>query len=635
MILGLLTFLLFAPVRKHDFINYDDTLYVTESPLILAGLTGEGVQKAVLEPHAFMWHPLTTISHQLDVTLFGLDAGSHHMTSVLLHSLSAALLFLLLRKLTGSFWRSLIVAALFAWHPLRVESVAWVSERKDTLCTLFWILTLFAYLRYVRDATKQNYLLLFMVYLLGIMTKPLIVTLPCLLLLLDVWPLKRLPLSSLENLASFKASLGKIRELVVEKLPLFGLSFLLAFLTWKSQSGGGIIRSMGHFSLGERLGNAVISYVRYLGKLIWPQDLVVFYPHPGQWPVVFVGGALVILILLTVWVWRRRSIAPWELLGWLWFLGLMVPAIGIVQAGGQAMADRYTYFSTVGLVIAIVWTVGEWCRRQNWQFTQLALVTALPLAALAFLTAKQITYWRNSESLFRHVLAASPNNIVGYENLSSALMSQGKLNDAVAVAVEGLKHYPNLPLLHNNLGMAYSALGQRAAAMEQYQMALSAKPDFPASLNNLGNLLREGGDVSGAVRLLERALQLEPEDFEVMNNLALAYEEADRKEEAFKLYQKAIQTNPNYAQAFLNLGLMFYERKHYPEAIQLIQRAAMLKPQLAQAQAALFYALAESGRLSDARLAGNNAIRLAEQQGMPELVTELKRNFTRYGLPKP
>lgn len=635
LILGLFTFLLFSPVRQHDFINYDDPLYVTESPLILAGLSWQGVERAILEPHAFMWHPLTTISHQMDVSLYGLEAGAHHLTSVILHSVSAGLLFLLLRMMTGSLWRSLLVAAVFAWHPLRVESVAWISERKDVLCTLFWILTLFAYVRYVRETTIGNYLLLFVVYLIGITTKPLIVTLPCLLLLLDVWPLKRMPASILQSWQGAQDGLRCIRQLFYEKIPLFALSFLLAYLTWKAQSGGGIIRTMGHFSLGERLGNALISYVRYLGKLVWPQDLVVFYPHPGQWPVVLVLGAGILLVGITCLVFRRRQSAPWEMIGWFWFLGLLVPAIGIVQAGGQAMADRYTYFSTVGIVIALIWTIGEMMKKLNWPFPRLAVFAGLPLVLLGLLTARQLTYWRNSESLFRHVLAASPGNIVGYENLSTALMAQGKLDEAVSVALEGLKYHPKLPLLHNNLGLAYSALGQRAAAVEQYQIALTANPDFPASLNNLGNLLREDGKVSEAARLLEHALLLEPEDVEVMNNLALVYEDAGRKEDASRLYQKAIGINPSYAQPYLNLGVLFYEQKRFPEAINLIQQAVALKPQLAQAQAALFFALAEAGRLAEAKTVGGNAIRLAEQQGARELVVELQRSFARYGLPKP
>lgn len=635
LILGLLTFLLFSPVRHHDFLNYDDTLYVTESPLILDGLSGEGVKRALLEPHAYMWHPLTTVSHELDVTLFGMDAGAHHLVNVLIHAISASLLFLLLRAMTGSLWRALFVAALFGWHPLRVESVAWISERKDTLCTLFWILTLFAYVRYVRNTTKQNHLLLFVTYLLGIMTKPLIVTLPCLLLLMDVWPLKRLPSEALASFDSIKANLGKIRQLVIEKLPLFCLAFALAFLTWKSQSSGGSIHSMGHYSLVERLSNAMVSYVRYLGKLAWPQDLIVFYPHPGQWPIPLVMGALLVLISVSIWVYRRRLQQPWELVGWLWFLGLLVPAIGLVQAGGQAMADRYTYFSCVGILIAVVWSTGEWLKKEGWGTAGLVATATLPLIACAWLTHTQLTYWRNSETLFRHALAASPGNVVGYENLGSALLARGKLDDAIAVMIEGLKVHPGRPLLHNNLGLAYASRGEKPAAAEQYRLALTSEPNYAAARSNLGNLLRESGDAAGAVRELETALKSAPHDAEIMNNLALALEEVGRKEDAYQHYHEAIQTNPRYAEAYLNLGVLLYENKQLNEALPLFQRAVALKPELIQAHMALFFVLAESGKLADAKQAATVAWRLAEQQNRPDLTEELSKGLARYGLPKP
>jgi tetratricopeptide (TPR) repeat protein len=635
LILGLLTFVLFSPVRHHEFINYDDTLYITESPLVLDGLSVAGIKRALLEPHAFMWHPLTTVSHQLDITLFGLDAGAHHLMNVLIHAVSTGLLFLLLRSMTGSLWRALIVAALFAWHPLRVESVAWISERKDTLCTLFWILTLFAYVRYVRHATKQNYLLLFVTYLFGIMTKPLIVTLPCLLLLLDVWPLKRFPSEALSGVVGFKTNFGRIRQLVMEKLPLFGLAFALACLTWHSQSSGGIIRTMGHFTLGERLGNAVVSYVRYLGKLFWPQDLVVFYPHPGQWPLPLVMGAVAVLLFISVWVYRRRLASPWELVGWFWFLGLLVPAIGIVQAGGQAMADRYSYFSTVGVLVAVIWSAGEWLKKQGWPTAGLVGTAVLPLLVCVGLTHGQLKYWRNSETLFRHTLAASPGNVVGYENLGSALIGNGKINEGIAVMIAGLQVHPGRPLLHSNLGLAYARLGQKQAAAEQYRLALASDPDYASARSNLGNLLRENGDAAGAVRELETALKSEPHDAEIMNNLALALEETGRKDEAYQRYHEAIQANPRYAEARLNLGVLLYENKNLKEALPLFQQAVALKPELIQAHMALFFALAESGKLADARQAAVVAWRLAERQNRPDLIAELNKGLVRYGLPKP
>lgn len=627
-----LTFLLFSPVRQHEFINYDDTHYITESPLVLGGLNSAGIKAAFTEPHFFMWHPLTTLSHQMDVTLFGLDPGAHHLMNAFLHSLNAAMLFILLRTMTGSHWRALIVAALFAWHPLRVESVAWAAERKDTLSTLFWLLTLLAYARYAAKPGGKSFALVIVSFALGIMTKPLIVTLPCVLLLLDIWPLKRLPAEALAGRAAWKKHWPTVQRLVKEKLPLFVLSGLLSVLTWQAQSSGGIIRTTDQFSVVERLSNAVVGYARYLGKLVWPQDLVVFYPHPGQWAWPPVIGAGVLVAGISVWVIRRRATHPWELVGWLWFMGVLFPAIGIVQSGGQSMADRYSYVAVIGILIALIWTGEVVSRQKGWRNAGLILTVFLPLLGYIWLTRVQLSYWQNSETLFRHVLAASPGNVVGYENLGSALIARGKLEEAVAVITEGLKVHPGRPILHNNLGLAYRALGQSNAAIEQYRLALQSDPSSSAARSNLGNALRESGDIAGAVRELEAALKLAPRDAETMNNLALAYEEAGRKQDAFRLYQAALTASPGNVEVHVNLGTLLMELGRKEEAVAICRQAVSLRPDFLEANAALFFVLADAGKLAEAREAGNRALQLAKVQNRPDMVRTLEGELARYGL---
>jgi len=631
-LLFLLTLLLFSSVRQHEFINYDDQLYMTESPLVLGGLSSDAMVAAFTSHHAYMWHPLTTISHQLDVSLFGLDAGAHLMMNVVYHALTAALLFILLRSMTGTYWRALIVAALFAWHPLRVESVAWVSERKDVMYGLFWMLTLLAYNRYAKQPDLKNYALVFITYALGILTKPLIVTLPCVLLLLDVWPLKRLPSEAFKDKASLRKHWPTLLKLFKEKLPLFALSGLLSVMTWKMQSFGGIIRSTDQFTMVERVTNALVSYVRYLGKMIWPQDLVAFYPHPGQWPWPIVLGAALALVAISAWVIRRRSTQPWELVGWLWFLGSLFPAIGIVQAGGQSMADRYSYVACIGILIAVVWSGEELSRRKGWRNAGLIFTVMLPLLAFIWLTRVQLSYWRNSETLFRHVLAASPGNVVGYENLGSALIAQGKMEEAVSILNEGLHAHPGRPNLHNSLGLAYRALGQPQAANEQYRRALISKPKFGAARNNLGNLLRESGEVAGAVQMLEEALKLEPNDAETMNNLALAYEDAGRKPDALRFYQSAIKANPRNVEAHVNLGILLMELGQKEEALTVCRQATLLKPDFVEAQFALFYTLAESGKMAEAKATASLVMQMAQQQNRPDIMRSLEAELSRRGL---
>ncbi|HEY1174279.1 MAG TPA: tetratricopeptide repeat protein [Verrucomicrobiae bacterium] len=634
LILFLLTLLLFSPVRHNEFTNYDDPIYITESPLVLNGLSWDGIQAAFTGHHAYMWHPLTTISHQLDITLFGLNAGAHQMMNVVYHGLCTALLFVLLRSMTGSYWRSLIVTALFAWHPLRVESIAWVAERKDTMYGLFWVLTLLAYHRYATKTDGKNYALLFFTFALGILTKPTIVTLPCVLLLLDIWPLKRLPVEVFDGKEQWKKHWPILRKLLVEKLPLFALSGLLAVLTWKMQSLGGIIRTTGQIGMIERLGNAVVSYVRYLGKLVWPQDLVVFYPHPGQWPWGLVIIALIMVIGLSFFVFRRRKTQPWELVGWCWFLGVLFPVIGVVQSGGQSMADRYTYVACIGVLIAVIWTGEQISRQKGWRGTGLTLTVLLPLLCYITLTHTQLSYWRNSETLFRHTLAASPGNVIGYDNLGSTLIAQGRMEEAVAVITEGLQAHPGRAVLHNNLGLAYRSLGQPKAAIEQYRLALKSSPGFATAHSNLGNILRETGDLNGAIYELQEALKSDPNDTEAMNNLALTFEEAGRKYDALRLYQSAIIANPLNVEAHVNMGTLLLDLGRKEEALAICQRAVALRPNFVEANMALLYSLTATGKMTEAKALAGRVHQLAQMQNRPDIRHLLEAEVKRAGLDK-
>jgi tetratricopeptide (TPR) repeat protein len=535
LVLVLVTLALYWPATRGDFINFDDDLYVTTNVHVQKGLAWESIKWACLNPVCCNWHPVTMWSHMAVCQVFGPNPWGHHLTNVLLHALNAGLVFGLLRQMTGARWRSLLVAALFALHPLRVESVAWVAERKDVLSGFFGLLALMAYARYAQGRGRKSearspkpeaagpslshlpssifYLLSLFLFALGLMSKPVLVTWPFVMLLLDYWPLRRLPLKTQDS--RLKASL----PLLLEKLPFFALSAVASVVTFVVQQRGGSLAAGEHLPLGARNGNALISYCRHLGKLFWPTELAVFYPHPGPWPLgkVLLAGGWLLVISGLVWVSRRR--APYLLVGWLWFVGMLVPMIGLVQTGGQAMADRHTYLPSLGLLILTIWGAGELTRRWRHQARALSVAGGAAIVLCLGLTRQQIGYWRDSEALFRQALAVTENNDVARNGLGIALGKKGQLDEAIRQFQEAIRLKPDHADAYNSLGAALGKKGQMDEATREFQEALRLNPDHAEAHNNLGAALYQKGQTDEAIRQFQEALRLRPEYAGARRNL--------------------------------------------------------------------------------------------------------------------
>jgi len=560
-------------VAAADFTNYDDPDYVTANPHVRAGLTTAGVRWAVTAMAAANWHPLTWISHMLDVTAFGLVPGPHHLSSVAYHALATVLLFVVLFRITGrdraSLYRAAVVAALFAIHPLHVESVAWVSERKDVLSTVFWMLTLLAYSRYVTRPSPGRYALVVAGLAMGLAAKPMLVTLPFVLLLLDVWPLGR-----------WTAAARVRRNLVVEKLPLIALAAASSVVTIVAQHSAGAVRDTSAIGLGDRLANAVVAYWTYLAKAIWPTNLAAFYPYSdASLAVVLLGAAGLLAISAAAALWRRR--APYLFVGWFWYLGTLVPVIGIVQVGNQAMADRYTYVPLVGIFIAAVWGVGELTK--HWRLARVVLpaVAAVVIVAFVTLTRAQAATWRDSETLWRHALAVTDNNYFAHGGLGAAMLSRGDdagaesefraalrirpnladvQNDLGSLLAgrgrvdEALQHFRQAVELdsrfaeaHHNLGMALWQRGRPADAIAEFTASLRINPDLPRTHNDLGRVLATSGRVADAIPHFLEAVRLAPDAIEMRYNAALALSSAGRMDEARQQLNAALSIDPRHA----------------------------------------------------------------------------------------
>jgi len=507
--LAILTLIVFAPVRDAGFINYDDDRYVTENVHVRQGLTLEGLRWAWTTGHAANWHPLTWFSHMLDCELFGMDAGDHHLTSLVLHVINALLLFVVLDRMTGAAWRSAWVAAIFAIHPLHVESVAWVAERKDVLSTLFGLAALWAYARYARQPGLASYVTVFVLLALGLMAKPMLVSLPFLLLLLDAWPLARFGRQPWPRL-------------VVEKLPLFGLGALSAAVTFAVQRSGGAMGSFEQYPLSARIPNAVIACATYLRKAIWPDDLAVFYPHPGSafshWQL-GASAAVILAISVAALRWRRPHPALWT--GWLWYLISLVPVLGLVQVGEQAMADRYTYVPLIGCLVALAWLVPDFGDRSAARGS-VAVLASLAVVALAVTARVQVGQWRDSTTLFRHALEVTRNNYIAHNSLGVALSRAGREDEAARHFREALRLSPRNADAHYNLALSLVEEGRLDEALAHFQSATRSRPDFVKAHYNYGTLLAERGQWGEAVIHLSKVVELEPGHAEAHYNLGVA-----------------------------------------------------------------------------------------------------------------
>jgi len=611
ILLAVVTVLLYLPMRNHGFVDYDDPDYVLNNVQIKKGVTGEGIIWALTRSHSSNWHPLTWISHMLDWQMFGDKAGGHHMVNLLFHTLNTVLLLLVLRKLTGSLWRSAFVAALFAWHPLHVESVAWVSERKDVLSGFFWILTIWAYGHYVEKRSWQRYTLTLVFFALGLMSKPMVVTLPCVLLLLDWWPLRRWDWPGKADDAAAPRKTESLGFLLVEKIPFIALTIGSSLATFWAQKAGGAVASVSIIPLENRIANAFISYQRYLEMMFLPRNLAVIYPHPqGDWTWWRLTIAILLLVaVLAVGVWLARR-KGYLITGWLWYLGSLVPMIGLVQVGSQALADRYTYIPLIGVFVMIVWGLAELVNRWPQLKEGLAITGGLALVACLTLTSMQLRVWKDSYALFGHAAKVVPRNFIAHRNLGDFYVGRGDYDVGFGHFKKALEYLPKYTEVHNNWGVALFKQNKHAESVPHFLKALEIKKDNTEARINLANALTLLGKTDEAIGHYQEVLKVKPQFADAHNNLGNAYVFKQRYDEAIACYTEALRLKPEYAEAHTGLGLALSKKGRADEALTSYRESLRLNPNLMEAHHNLALSLAGKGLLDEAMLHYAEAVRL-------------------------
>jgi tetratricopeptide (TPR) repeat protein len=603
-----LVFISLAPywqIYNHDFIKYDDDRYVTENVHVNTGLKSDNIMWAFSfrSMKVDYWEPLTWISLMVDAQLFGLNASGYHIVNLLFHIINTLLICIVFHRMTGSLWRSAIVASLFAIHPLHVESVAWVTERKDVLSTFFMMLALWAYAKYAGQPSLKTYLPILLLFALGLMSKPMIVTLPCVFLLLDYWPLRRFVADTAST--ADKKRIGHeyfdfklLGKLVYEKIPLFVLTAVSISFTLVAQRHE--ITAMKHLSLLLRIENALVAYCCYIAKAIWPFSLAVLYPHPEFIPAWQVCGSFVILVSLcglAVWTARRY---PYFIVGWLWYLGTLIPVIGLVQVGAQSMADRYTYIPLIGIFIAVVWLIFDFAKGVKYREYILTAATVMVTGALMIITWHQVTYWKNSMSLFSHTLSVTKNNHIILTNMGASLAEQGKFEEAIPHYQEALRIKPDDVDARYNLANALARQGKTEEAVSHYAGVLQAQPDSAAVHNNMGIALSQLGRTDEAIVHFREAIRIKPAFQDAGSNLekALMGQARARKPVPEKV---AIQpADPNSAEGQLRMGLSLYQQGKADEAIPKFEEALRLDPKLVAAHVSLGLIMAQKRNLDKA-----------------------------------
>ncbi|PWU11493.1 MAG: hypothetical protein C5B50_23195 [Verrucomicrobia bacterium] len=691
------TLAVYWPVRHFDFVNYDDGEGVLRCAMIRQGLTWPGVAWAFLNRHMGNWQPLTSISYMWDAELCHLDPAWPHVENVLFHVANTLLLFVLLKSMTGARWRSAFVAALFALHPLHVESVAWVSERKDVLSTFFFMLTLMAYVEYVTFQTTKCtkteeagkavsastspfrvfrvfrgsalfwYVAALFLFALGLMSKPMLVTVPCVLLLLDYWPFDRYHSGDSPNLQSppsvqgsrFKVQGSRFVFLVLEKIPFFALALAMCCITIIAQERSGAVAELSVVPMHSRLENVLVSYARYIQKMVWPCDLVAHYPRVLDWPLWSLGAAAALLGAITLaalWTWRSR---PYLIFGWLWFLGTLVPVIGLVQVGTQSMADRYTYIPLIGLFITVAWGIADVCgtaplsKRTSHVVPcskseisgpdgpprpatgRLVAVWSTALAAVigcAVLSSRQVWYWADSISLFKRVSAIYPDLALPYNNIGSALLDRGQFEEAILSLKTALRLQPDYVDAHNNYGLCLWRLGRDQLALEQFKAVLNEHGPDGKALYNMGVVLFHQGKLDEAKACFAGALRLTPASAEAHNNLGNVLASQGKRPEAVREFESAIACAPDLVEARYNLARCFGEMGDPQQAIAHYVSALRIKPDYLEARIALARMLERTGQLAEA--AGQYAAALELQPNLVEAHNNLSNLAAQLNNPK-
>lgn len=565
----------YEPLRHNDFVDLDDDRYVTENPHVNGGITRESVIWAFSSSHYYMWHPLTSLSHMLDCELFGLNPVYHHLVSVLFHIASTLLLFWVLKRITGAVWCSAFVAAAFALHPLNVESVAWVAERKNVLAGLLWMATVAAYIRYTEHPNIGRYLLVVLTLCLGLMAKPIVVTLPFVLLLLDYWPLGRFqwgPKSRNEALLQPEPVKTNSRRtpawhLITEKIPLFIPVAASSVITFIAQQSGNVVVQIAKLPVDVRIANAMVSYLRYIKKIFYPSRLAMYYPYhsPTLWLAIVCLMILVGVSAVVIYMARNRR---YPVVGWFWFLGALVPVIGLVQVGSQAMADRYTYLSSIGIFIMLAWGAAELPTKWQYRKIVLGISSGIVLTILLIGTRMQVRHWRNSFTMFEHTLVVTENNRIMHNFFGSFLLENDRFDEALIHFNEALRISPQYHDARKNKGSALLNTGKFDEAIATFDELLHVRPDWPEAHYLLGVTYARKGQYEQAVKPFKAALRLSPDSPEAYNDLALVYLVLGNYDLAIQNYKDALRLKPDYLQAIHNLKIALQRQQEINETVR-------------------------------------------------------------------
>jgi Flp pilus assembly protein TadD len=633
----------YGQVYGYGFVEFDDPGYVSENPYVRAGLTWNGVRWAFTTGHMWNWHPFTWLSHMLDVQMFGLHPGAHHSMNVVLHLANTLLLFALLNRTTHAPWPSLVVAAMFALHPLHVESVAWISERKDVLSTFFFFLTLWGYVRYVEQQSRRWYLSAIVFFACGLLTKQMLVTVPFVLLLLDVWPLGRLVLPGRISPATDGGKRRKQksrrkerdgeapaddprrpmpwRALVWEKVPFFALTVVASIVAYLAQLWTGAMTNTASLPIALRMGNALIAYVRYLALTLWPSGLAVFYPYEMSFASWKVFAAALIIVVITLTTLRTARRHPYALIGWLWYLGMLVPVIGLVQVGSHAHADRFTYVPLVGIFVMLAWGGSDLIARWAVPKSIVAATVAGVIAAYSVATWMQVGVWRDGETLFTHAVRVTHANYLAHNNLGAALAAQGKTEAAIEQYREALRIKPDYVHARTNLAKAMRG---------RFEQAVAQNPGDPVARYDLGNALADAGLAGEAIEQYEAALRLKPDYADAHKSLGAVLAQVGSLEDAVRHYEASVRSNPNDPTARFNLGSTLARTGRLREAIEQYRQVVQLTPEDAEAWGNLAMAHGDLGETQEAVEAQRKAVELARAQSQWALARTMDDWLTSY-----
>jgi len=571
LILVLITLVAVEQVRHNLFVKYDDPAYVAENPHVQNGITSQSIKWAFTSVHSYNWHPLTWLSHMLDCQFYKLNPTGHHITSLLLHIINSLLLLAIFKSMTGRIWPSFFVAALFAVHPLRVESVAWIAERKDVLSTLFWLLTTAAYIRYTRKNSVGMYTLTIILFAMGLMAKPMLVTLPFTLLLFDYWPLERFSFIREDNCKSVS-----LVRLIFEKIPLFTLAAVSCIVTFIVQQKSGAVKTE-MFPLKIRITNALSSYVSYIIDIFYPAKLAACYPHPAIspaiWQIIICVAILLAITALAIYLARR---CRFLITGWLWYLGTLIPVIGLIQVGSQAKADRYTYIPAIGIAIIVTWAADRITKKWRHRKQALTISASAILVLLILCTRLQVKRWKDSVTLFEYTLSVTQNNVLMHNNLGNVFQDTGKIDQALLHYQKALAICDDNPFVHFNVAMLLSQKGQDADAIEHFKQALLLKPDLAEAHFRLGYIYQAQSKFNRAQHHYLQALNYLPNDIDIRHNLAVTFQSQQRFDEAIAQYSIVLQKKPDSVKALLNMGLLMNQTGRDDKAIEFTEKALKL-----------------------------------------------------------